>query len=108
MDPKYTPATLDTINISSSVLLSLLRHTSEHYPQLFSGALLGFEDENLIDVTHGFPYPYPDQYEGGSFKSRSGGQYQKDLLENYKKLGYGIEFLGWFQSTVSGNFITNQ
>ncbi|MCP8717974.1 MAG: eukaryotic translation initiation factor 3 subunit H [Asgard group archaeon] len=108
MAPKYTPATLDTINISSSVLLSLLRHTSEHYPQLFSGALLGFEDENLIDVTHGFPYPYPDQYEGGSFKSRSGGQYQKDLLENYKKLGYGIEFLGWFQSTVSGNFITNQ
>ncbi|RCK64442.1 Eukaryotic translation initiation factor 3 subunit H [Candida viswanathii] len=108
MATKYTPATLDTINISSSVLLSLLRHASEHYPQLFSGALLGFEDESLIDVTHGFPYPYPDQYEGGSFRSRSGGQYQKDLLENYKKLGYGIEFLGWFQSTISGNFITNQ
>lgn len=108
MAPKYTPATLNTINISSSVLLSLLRHGSEHYPQLFSGALLGFEDESLIDITHGFPYPYPDQYEGGSFKSRSGSQYQKDLLENYKKLGYGIEFLGWFQSTISGNFITNQ
>ncbi|EEQ44761.1 conserved hypothetical protein [Candida albicans WO-1] len=108
MASKYTPATLNTVHISSSVSLSLLRHTSEHYPQLFSGALLGFEDESLIDVTHGFPYPYPDQYEGGSFRSRSGGQYQKDLLENFKKLGYGIEFLGWFQSTVSGNFVTNQ
>ena len=40
MASKYTPATLNTVHISSSVLLSLLRHTSEHYPQLFSGALL--------------------------------------------------------------------
>ncbi|KAI5965160.1 uncharacterized protein KGF55_001380 [Candida pseudojiufengensis] len=105
---KYQPSSINTISISSSVLLSLLRHTSEHYPALFSGALLGFEDETTIDITHAFPYPYPDQYEGGSFKSRSGSQYQKDLLENFKKLGYGIEFQGWFQSTISGNFITSQ
>ncbi|KAI5952477.1 hypothetical protein KGF54_003344 [Candida jiufengensis] len=105
---KYEPSTINTISISSSVLLSLLRHTSEHYPALFSGALLGFEDEKTIDITHGFPYPYPDQYEGGSFKSRSGSQYQKDLLENFKKLGYGVEFQGWFQSTISGNFVTTQ
>lgn len=44
----------------------------------------------------------------GSFRSRSGGQYQKDLLENFKKLAMVSEFLGWFQSTVSGNFVTNQ
>lgn len=89
--------------------MSLLRHTSESYPSLFSGALLGFEDDNeSIDITHGFPFPYPDQYEGGSFRSRSGGQYQKDLLETFKKLGYGVEFQGWFQSTISGNFVTNQ
>ncbi|EGW31844.1 uncharacterized protein SPAPADRAFT_155559 [Spathaspora passalidarum NRRL Y-27907] len=99
----------NTITISSSVLLSLIRHTSENYPSLFSGALLGFEDDNgVIDVTHGFPFPYPDQYEGGSLKSRSGAQYQKDILENFKKLGYGIEFQGWFQSTISGNFVTSQ
>lgn len=99
----------NTIHISSSVLLSLLRHTSESYPSLFSGALLGFEDDNQsIDITHGFPFPYPDQYEGGSLRSRSGGQYQKDLLETFKKLGYGVEFQGWFQSTISGNFVTTQ
>ncbi|RLV94990.1 Broad-range acid phosphatase DET1 [Spathaspora sp. JA1] len=98
-----------TITLSSSVLLSLIKHTSENYPSLFSGALLGFEDDQgVIDISHGFPFPYPDQYEGGSLKSRSGGQYQKDILENFKKLGYGIEFQGWFQSTISGNFITSQ
>ena len=105
---KYTPPTVSTVTLSSSVLLSLLRHTSEHYPSIFSGALLGFEDEKTVDITHAFPFPYPDQYEGGSFKSKSGSQYQKDLLENYKKLGYGVEFQGWFQSTVSGSFVTSQ
>lgn len=105
---KYTSPTVSTVTLSSSVLLSLLRHTSEHYPSIFSGALLGFEDEKTVDITHAFPFPYPDQYEGGSFKSKSGSQYQKDLLENYKKLGYGVEFQGWFQSTVSGSFVTSQ
>ncbi|CAK9439034.1 uncharacterized protein LODBEIA_P32580 [Lodderomyces beijingensis] len=108
MPNKYEASSIKTISVSSSVLLSLLRHTSEHYPALFSGALLGFEDEKSVDITHAFPYSYPDQYEGGSFKSRSGGQYQKDLLESYKKLGYGVAFQGWFQSTISGNFVTTQ
>lgn len=106
--PKYKQSSVNTVTISSSVLLSLIKHTSEHYPALFSGALLGFEDESLIDITHVFPFPYPDQYEGGSFKSRSGSQYQKELLENFKKLGYGVEFQGYFQSSISGNFATSQ
>ncbi|KAI3402884.2 hypothetical protein KGF56_004345 [Candida oxycetoniae] len=108
MPSKYEPSSIDTVSISSSVLLSLLRHTAEHHPALFSGALLGFDDEESLDITHAFPYPYPDQYEGGSFKSRSGGQYQRDLLESYKKLGYGVELQGWFQSSISGNFVTTQ
>ena len=32
----------------------------------------------------------------------------KRFVRKFQKLGYGIEFLGWFQSTVSGNFVTNQ
>ncbi|KAK6205640.1 eukaryotic translation initiation factor [Scheffersomyces amazonensis] len=106
---KYQAPTATSINVESSVLLSLIRHTSENYPSLFSGTLLGFEDdEGSIDITHVYPFPYPDQYEGGSFKSRSGAKYQDEILESLKKLGYGVEFQGWFQSTVSGNFVTTQ
>lgn len=106
---KYQPPTATSIKIQSSVLLSLIRHTSENYPSLFSGTLLGFDDEEgSIDITHAYPYPYPDQYEGGSFRSRNGTKYQKDILDSLKKLGYGLEFQGWFQSTISGNFATTQ
>lgn len=95
--------------MEASVLLSLVRHTSEHYPALYSGALLGFEDEEGgVDITHAFPYPYPDQYEGGSLRSKSGSKYQQDILESLRNLGYGIDFQGWFQSTISGNFVTTQ
>ncbi|KAK6460452.1 eukaryotic translation initiation factor [Scheffersomyces coipomensis] len=106
---KYQAPTATSINVESSVLLSLIRHTSENYPSLFSGTLLGFEDdEGSIDITHVYPFPYPDQYEGGSFRSRSGAKYQQEILESLKKLGYGVEFQGWFQSTIAGNFITTQ
>ncbi|KAK6459760.1 eukaryotic translation initiation factor [Scheffersomyces xylosifermentans] len=106
---KYQQPTATSINVESSVLLSLIRHTSENYPSLFSGSLLGFEDdEGSIDITHAYPFPYADQYEGGSFRSRSGAKYQQEILDSLKKLEYGVDFQGWFQSTVSGNFVTTQ
>lgn len=105
----YQAPTTTSIDVESSVVLSLIRHTSEHYPSLYSGALLGFEsDSGALDITHAYAYPYPDQYEGGSLRSRSGAKYQQDILDSLKKLGYGIGFQGWFQSTVSGNFVTTQ
>lgn len=104
----YEAPTATTINIEGSVILSILRHTSENFPSLFSGSLMGFEDdEGTIDITHAYPFPYPDQYEGGSFRSKSGSKYQQEILEALKSLDEGVEFQGWFQSTVSGNFITS-
>lgn len=109
MSKKYEEPTAKSINIEASVLLSLIRHTSENYPSLYSGAVFGFEDDNgSVDISHICPYPYADQYEGGTLRSRSGVRFQNDLLESLKLLGYGIEFQGWFQSTMSGNYVTNQ
>lgn len=87
--------------------MSLITQMSRKFPSLYSGALLGFEDEQgVIEVLHSHLFPYPDQYEGGSFKSKSGISYQQKALETLKKTGYGLEFLGWFQATISGNFVT--
>lgn len=105
----YQAPTATTLDIEGSVLLSILRHTSENYPSLFSGSLLGFEDDaGAVDITHAYPFPYPDQYEGGSLRSRSGNKYQQEILEALTSLGEGVEFQGWFQSTISGNFVTPQ
>ncbi|CAH6723946.1 putative eukaryotic translation initiation factor 3 subunit H [[Candida] jaroonii] len=105
---KYQEPTAKSIDIEASVLLSLIRNTSENYPAIFSGALFGFEDDNgSVDISHVCPYPYPDQYEGGSLKSRSGLKFQNEFADSLKSLGYGVEFQGWFQSTISGNYITN-
>lgn len=105
----YQEPTCTTIQIESSAVLSLVRNTSENYPALYSGPLFGFEDDSgSVDISHIYPYPYPDQYEGGSLRSRSGAKYQQELLDSLKSLGYGLEFQGWFQSTLSGNFITGQ
>lgn len=104
----YQRPSTKKLEIEASVLLSIIRHTSVNYPSLYSGSLLGFEDDNdVLDITHAYPYPYPDQYEGGSLRSKSGNKYQQEILETLKTLGNGVEFQGWFQSTISGNFITN-
>lgn len=104
----YEAPTATGIEIEGSVLLSVVRHTSENYPSLYSGSLLGFEDDSgAINVTHAYPFPYPDQYEGGSLRSKSGSKYQLEILEALKSLGEGVEFQGWFQSTISGNFVTS-
>lgn len=105
----YQAPTAESLEIEGSVLLSILRHTSENYPSLYSGTLLGFEDDNgSVDITHAYPFPYPDQYEGGSLRSRSGSKYQSEILETLRELGEGVDFQGWFQSTISGSFVTPQ
>lgn len=105
----YTAPTATQINMLLSVLLSMLRHTSENYPQLYSGSLFGFEDdEGLIDITHAYPFHMPDQYEGGLFRSRFGQKYYQEIQDTLAQAGYGVEFQGWFQLTVSGNFVTTQ
>lgn len=100
--------TVSTVILEGSVLLSIVRHTSENYPSLYSGSLLGFENEQEVTVSHAYPFPYPDQYEGGSLRSRGGNKYQKEILDALQSLDEGVEFLGWFQSTISGNFVSPQ
>ncbi|WPK26489.1 hypothetical protein PUMCH_003843 [Australozyma saopauloensis] len=102
------PPTVSTVILEGSVLLSIVRHTSENYPSLYSGSLLGFEDQQQVTVSHAYPFPYPDQYEGGSLRSRGGNKYQKEILDALQSLDEGVEFLGWFQSTISGNFVSPQ
>lgn len=102
------PPTVSAVVLEGSVLLSVIRHTSENYPSLYSGSLLGFENEQEVTVSHAYPFPYPDQYEGGSLRSRGGSKYQKEILEALQGLDEGVEFLGWFQSTISGNFVSPQ
>lgn len=104
----YEAPSAHVINIEGSALLSVLRHTSENFPSLYSGSLIGFSDDNgTIDITHAYPFPYPDQYEGGLFRSKSGSKYQQEILDALKSLGEGVEFQGWFQASVSGNFVTS-
>ncbi|KAM9894969.1 hypothetical protein OXX69_011186, partial [Metschnikowia pulcherrima] len=87
-DKAYEVPTATSIDIEGSVVLSLIRHTSENYPSLYSGSLLGFEDDNgAVDITHAYPFPYPDQYEGGSLRSRSGNKYQQEILDALTSLG---------------------
>lgn len=102
------PPTVSTVIIEGSVLLSIVRHTSENYPSLYSGSLLGFENDDEVTVSHAYPFPYPDQYEGGSLRSRGGNKYQQEILEALQSLDEGVDFLGWFQSTISGNFVSPQ
>lgn len=106
-DKQYEAPTAHSINIEGSALLSILRHTSENFPSLYSGSLLGFGDNGSIDITHAYPFPYPDQYEGGLFRSKSGSKYQQEILDALKSLNIGVEFQGWFQATVSGNVVTS-
>lgn len=103
----YEEPSVTSLEIQGSVLLSIVRHTTEQYPSLWLGLLLGFEkDDGVVDITHAFPFPYPDQHEGGSIKSRSGNKFQQEVLEAVRSLGAGVEFQGYFQSTLSGNFVT--
>lgn len=54
---KETKETLKTVEIDSQVVLKVIQHCTEAFPQLVTGSLLGLDVGLTLEVTDCFPFP---------------------------------------------------
>ena len=54
-----TPAALpaSTPTLTHQVVLKIIKHCRENFPETIAGSLLGFEVEGRMEITNSFPYP---------------------------------------------------
>lgn len=86
--------------------MKIIKHSAEHFPRPVAGPLLGFDvhqDVLKITQTHRFP-AYTD--EGSPYKSRANTSFQEELLLQLKE-DSSSQLLGWYQTSISGKFVTD-
>mmetsp|Transcript_17014 Transcript_17014/g.33251 ORF Transcript_17014/g.33251 Transcript_17014/m.33251 type:complete len:434 (+) Transcript_17014:226-1527(+) len=75
------PSKLDKVKVDGLVLLKVIKHCEEAWPNLCKGTLLGMDVDTKLEVTNCFPSPQPN---GAASSSVSGGKRSKDEEEAAK------------------------
>ncbi|KAI9480396.1 MAG: hypothetical protein EXX96DRAFT_479925 [Benjaminiella poitrasii] len=109
---------LRTVQLDGLVVLKIIKHCRESYPNDVTGQLLGLDDKGVLEVTNCFPFP-TDGDEDASGKSytfqqtitnKEGGgkmntQYQLDMMRCLRAVNADNNTVGWYRSAHLGNFV---
>lgn len=87
--------------------MKLVKHASEVYPRAAAGPIMGFDvHADVVKITSAYPFPYITE-ESSPYRAKSNVKYQDDLISELKELNSAEQLLGWYQSSISGKFITD-
>jgi translation initiation factor 3 subunit H len=106
---EYTAPTATSVQIESSVALRIAKHAAQSVPNTVSGLLLGVDvHENLLKISQSYSFPSYSTDNSSPYKSKNNVKFQDDLIEELKEAGSSVQYLGFYQSAVSGKFINEQ
>ncbi|KAK9463299.1 uncharacterized protein V1516DRAFT_697785 [Lipomyces oligophaga] len=110
--PELT-APIDSVALDSGVLLRITKHTSESFPSIVSGLLLGLDADSLLQITYTFAFP-PGETGSGSGssgaddatnpRSKSNLRFQTDMIRQLKDVNIEVNPIGYYISSYLGGF----
>ncbi|KAI9490235.1 hypothetical protein BDB00DRAFT_563549 [Zychaea mexicana] len=93
-----TSEPLHSVQLDGLVVLKIIKHCRESYPNDVTGQLLGLDEKEVLDVTNCFPFP-TDCDENAS------AQYQLDMMRCLRAVNVDNNTVGWYRSAHLGNFV---
>merc|ERR1719352_398490 len=94
------------VEIDALVLLQIMKHCRQNVPHAVTGALLGLDVGDTLQLTHCFGYVQ----KGGHEEDRGaddGEQYQIDMLRRLREVNVDSNTVGWYQTTHLGQFFSD-
>jgi len=99
---------IDLVEVDGLVVLRVIQHAQDHWPELVTGQLLGLDrsedGSTVLEVTSSFPYPSrtsdleDDATDGGE-------TYQIDMMKCLREVNVDYNTVGWYSSSVMGSFL---
>ncbi len=131
VDTKEGPAVqceatkIGEVHLDGLTLLKIVKHCSDALPNMVAGSLLGLDQENVLEVTHSYPFPSTkkdsneadpmmgpgEMVTGGGLASVSGpdGQdFQMEMMKMLREVNVDNNCIGWYQSMYLGSFCSQQ
>lgn len=113
--PKESP--LREVQVDALVVMRIIKHSSQNFPTVSTGALVGMDINGTLEVTNSFPFPHAadasssDNYNDGQNqaaaapRSKANHAYQNEMLKFLREVNVDAQNVGWYLSTNMGNFV---
>jgi translation initiation factor 3 subunit H len=81
------------------VLLKIIKHCTENFPEVVTGQLLGLDVGDKLEVTNCFPIPSEVNNENDI------DDYQIEMMKCFRSVNVDNNTVGWYQSALLGSFL---
>ncbi|KAI1062936.1 hypothetical protein LB507_005810 [Fusarium sp. FIESC RH6] len=111
-------APFQTVQVEALVIMKIAKHCSSAFPSVATGAIVGMENEGLLEVTNTFPFPTVDPATTDSHQNNDTSQlaaaaprqqknitYLNDMIRHLKEVNVDANNVGWYTSATMGNFV---
>lgn len=97
--------------------MKIAKHCSSAFPSVATGAIVGMENEGLLEVTNTFPFPTIDpattdshqndasQIAAAAPRQKNNIHYQNEMIRHLKEVNVDANNVGWYTSATMGNFV---
>lgn len=99
----------DTVQLEGQVLMKIIKHCKESFPEVVTGQLLGLDQKRTLEVTNCFPFPRPETNEDGEEEVQQedeGAHYQLEMMKCLRLVNVDCYTVGWYQSCHLGGHIS--
>ncbi|RHZ45050.1 hypothetical protein Glove_692g8 [Diversispora epigaea] len=98
---------LESVQLDGLVVLKIIKHCREFFPNTVTGQLLGLDVNGVLEVTNCFPFPGPTKSDDEN-ELVDGARYQVDMMRCLREVNVDHNTVGWYQSTYLGSFVTHK
>lgn len=100
--------------------MKIVRHATSTFPTVATGAIVGLDVNDVLEITNAFPFPTADaanvdsshQNDASSLaaaapRAKSNLVYQTEMIRHLKEVNVDANGVGWYTSATMGNFVNS-
>ncbi|KEQ84293.1 eukaryotic translation initiation factor 3 subunit H [Aureobasidium pullulans EXF-150] len=111
--------TLREVRVDALVVMRIIKHSSQVFPSIVTGSLVGLDIEGQLQVTNSFNMP---QVDGGATvgdandaqlaaqiaapRAKANIAYQSEMIRMLREVNVDAQSVGWYMSASMGNFVS--
>ncbi|KAJ9627944.1 hypothetical protein H2203_003163 [Taxawa tesnikishii (nom. ined.)] len=114
-DAAVKDAPLREVQVDALVVMRIIKHSSQAFPSVATGSLVGMDVNGVLQVTNSFPFPVVDTsaqdgHDGANMaaaapRAKSNIAYQAEMIKFLREVNVDAQNVGWYLSTSMGNFV---
>jgi translation initiation factor 3 subunit H len=106
------------VQVSALAVMKIIKHSSQIYPTIATGTIVGMEVSGTLEVTNCFSFPLIDvpvsdgaqqdpqaNMAAAMPRAKQNTAYQLEMIKMLREVNVDANNVGWYTSTNMGNFV---